>query len=225
MRTIILFITLLCATPIFAQTKLSADDFLKQAENKNSTLLDVRTEGEFKSGTIFHAKNVDWSKQEAFKAATAKLDKAKPVYVFCFSGGRSEGAAKALTAQGYKVYELDGGMLKMRAGSDDGGAKKGMSLTDFESLKLSDDYVLVDFTAKWCAPCQKMKPYLEKINKNKTQGVKVVFIDADANSSLLKDLKISAISKLQLFKKGKLVWEHNALIEEAALVEVLKKNK
>ena len=227
MRYIIFFISLFCVSTITAQTKLSADDFLDKVDNNNITLLDVRTAEEFKNGTILHAKNIDWNQPDVFKTEISKLDKKQPIYLFCFSGGRSESAAKLLSDQGYQVYELDGGMLKMRADSnlDDSTNNKAISSNEFDKLKSSNGLTLIDYTAKWCAPCRKMKPYLEKINENKSYGVEVVFIDADQNASLLKELQIKALPRLELYKKGELVWKHSALIEEQALLDILKSHK
>ena len=46
-----------------------------------------------------------------FKAKLDKLDKTKPVYVYCKVGGRSGQAASQMQAMGFsKVYNLIGGM-------------------------------------------------------------------------------------------------------------------
>lgn len=72
-------------------------------------LLDVRTPGEFASGTIPGAKNLDVMSPE-FKAALAKLDKDKEYFVFCRSGNRSGSACKMLADNGFKAYNLQGGV-------------------------------------------------------------------------------------------------------------------
>lgn len=42
-----------------------------------------------------------------------KLDKEKPVYIYCRSGGRSGKAAKQLADEGFtEIYDLDGGILE-----------------------------------------------------------------------------------------------------------------
>jgi len=46
-----------------------------------------------------------------FQEKVKKLDKNKPVYVYCEKGGRSANAAKILTEMGFKkVYDLQGGI-------------------------------------------------------------------------------------------------------------------
>ncbi|WP_439882301.1 rhodanese-like domain-containing protein [Pontibacter sp. MBLB2868] len=72
-------------------------------------LLDVRTAGEFASGTIPGAKNLDFLSGQ-FQAALNQLDKDKEYYVFCRSGNRSGSACKLLADQGYKAHNLIGGI-------------------------------------------------------------------------------------------------------------------
>jgi rhodanese-related sulfurtransferase len=72
-------------------------------------LIDVRTPGEFKNGTIKGAVNYDFN-SENFDALISKLDPTKPTLIFCQAGGRS---AKALlkfkTLNFAYVLELEGG--------------------------------------------------------------------------------------------------------------------
>ena len=46
-----------------------------------------------------------------------------------------------------------------------GKADKGMNMADYTHLTKSDKVVLVNFSAIWCAPCQQLKPILEKVEK------------------------------------------------------------
>ncbi len=72
-------------------------------------LIDVRTSGEFHGGTIGDAQNIDFNAPD-FKAQVSKLDKDKPVLVFCAAGGRSAGASKVLESLGFqRIYDLKGG--------------------------------------------------------------------------------------------------------------------
>ena len=73
------------------------------------TLLDVRTSDEFKSGHLEKATNLNINNAQ-FEMECNKLDKAKPVLVYCYSGARSHRAAGMLRQKGFKVHELKGGM-------------------------------------------------------------------------------------------------------------------
>ncbi len=88
---------------------LNATQFEKQQTVEEGLLLDVRTASEFEEGHIAGAQNIDFL-QDSFKSNTDQLDKDKPVYVYCKSGGRSAKAVEVLREQGFtKIYELDGG--------------------------------------------------------------------------------------------------------------------
>ncbi len=67
-------------------------------------LLDVRSEAEFRSGSIAGAKNIPVS---SLGQRIAELDKTRPVIVFCASGMRSSSAAGYLKRNGFKeVHDL-----------------------------------------------------------------------------------------------------------------------
>tara|TARA_R110002050_G_scaffold3484_1_gene18367 strand:+ start:555 stop:899 length:345 start_codon:yes stop_codon:yes gene_type:complete len=84
----------------------------KQAVSKNKVqLIDVRTANEYNTGYIKKAKNIDVFSGK-FTSEVNKLDKEKPVYVYCRSGGRSKRASKKIAALGFKeIYDLKGGIL------------------------------------------------------------------------------------------------------------------
>ena len=95
-------------------TLLSPTEFKNQVENKNVQLVDVRTALEFKNGNIKGAKNIDFF-SNAFTEQFEKLDKEKPVFVYCRSGVRSRKSAKKLTKMGFtKVFDLEGGFLNYK---------------------------------------------------------------------------------------------------------------
>lgn len=79
-------------------------------ELNDEIIIDVRTEQELGSGFIQDALFIDF-KSTTFKSELAKLDKSKPVMVYCASGGRSGKTASLLKELGFTtVYDLQGGM-------------------------------------------------------------------------------------------------------------------
>ncbi len=73
-------------------------------------LVDVRTPHEWSTGHIEGARHIDWFSDD-FKADVAKLDKDRPVRIYCAAGGRSEEAREMLRGMGFKdVLDLDGGI-------------------------------------------------------------------------------------------------------------------
>jgi thioredoxin 1 len=197
-------------------------------KSQSLQLLDVRTPGEFSQGHIPNAVNYDWLGNK-FDEQTKDLDKTQPVYLYCQSGGRSASAAKKLVSEGFEVYELKGGMMNWRSQnmpeSSDVVSSKGMSMKDYTDSLQGEKLVLVDFYADWCAPCMKMKPFLDKIAVDMSQEVKVLRVDVETHKSLANELKISAIPILRLYKNNSMVWEQNGFIGEKELREAINKLK
>lgn len=210
------------------QTNLSATEFAhKIKELPTAAIIDVRTPDEFLKGHLVNALNYHWNGNE-FDKQIAPLDKSKPVFVYCLSGGRSSAAANKMRSDGFKeVYELSGGIMKWRAAnlpetSDNEIVLKGMSRQKFDALLSSDKLVLIDFYADWCAPCKKMKPYLEEISKDMAHKVLVIRINADDNQALCKEFKIDALPVLKLYKNKTLAWTNTGFIEKAEVIKRLQ---
>lgn len=72
--------------------------------DQQATLLDVRTPGEFNTGSVKNAVNIPLDR---LSSNLKKLPKDKPVIVFCRTGSRSAMAKRILTQKGYDV--LNGG--------------------------------------------------------------------------------------------------------------------
>lgn len=217
-------------TAIFAQStqKLSVAEFnTKLKSMSDAVLVDVRTVSEFQGGHLANALNYPINAPD-FEKKMAAIDKKKPVFVYCLSGGRSNTAAQKLKGMGFtRVYDMEGGIMKWRAsGLPETTAatksKKSMTLAEYTQLTTKKSLVLIDFYAEWCAPCKKMKPFLEEIDKEMAATVDVVRIDADAEKDLCKKLKVDALPVLVLYKNGKEVWKHKAFISKEDLVAKIK---
>lgn len=90
---------------------LPASAYKTVIEDKNVQLIDVRTPAEYAQGNIKGAVNIDVT-ASGFSQAVSKLDKNKPVAVYCRSGGRSQTATAVLKDLGFKqIYDLKGGYL------------------------------------------------------------------------------------------------------------------
>ena len=206
---------------------LSAQTFMEKIkENPSALILDVRTPAEFVKGHLQNATNLDWNGNQ-FQSEVAKMDKAIPVFVYCLSGVRSASAARNMRKQGFKeVYELEGGLLTWRADNlpetkNPSFDSEGMTKAQFDSLLQDDKMVLVDFYADWCAPCKKMKPYLEEIATTMADQVTLIRINADDNQKLLKEQHIVSIPVLQLYKNDSLAWTHSGYISRKDLMKIL----
>lgn len=92
-------------TPEEMQSILQAEDV---------QLIDVRTKKEYDKEHIVNSQNIDYN-SPTFDEDVTKLDKTKPVILYCKSGRRSAKCAKKLEDAGFKkVYDLEGGISKWR---------------------------------------------------------------------------------------------------------------
>lgn len=225
----LLFVVQSCSNGQAQNTNLSAAEFAaKIKEVPTAPIIDVRSAGEFAGGHLANAQNIDWNGGD-FDQKISSIDKSKPVFVYCLSGGRSGSAAAKMRADGFKeVYEMNGGMMKWRAAqlpetTDNTVVKsRGMSRADYDKIIKSDKIVLIDFYADWCGPCKKMKPYLDEITDEMKSTVQVIRINADEHAELCQDLSVDALPTIMIYKKGTMMWHNVGYVEKAELVSHLK---
>lgn len=88
---------------------VSAIEFKEQSTNQ--TIIDIRTPQEFAMGHIEGAININYY-DRSFMEQVAKLDKNKPIYMYCRSGNRTSSASKKLIKIGFtEVIDLDNGII------------------------------------------------------------------------------------------------------------------
>lgn len=93
-------------------TVKKAAEMIKQASEKAPiVILDVRTKGEFNSGHLNNAINID-VKSSSFKEKVSKLEKDKTYLVYCRSGKRSKMAQNIMKELRFKkVVNMLGGFM------------------------------------------------------------------------------------------------------------------
>ena len=209
---------------------LSVSDFDKKLHDGNVQLVDVRTPEEYAERHLKDAVNINFNSDD-FVDLISKLDKTKPVLVYCLSGGRSAKASALISKKGYpQVYNLDGGILAWTGAGQPvetpGGAPKakGLSMDSYLTNVKSDKLVLVDFNAVWCGPCKTLKPILEEIAEQNKDKVIVMPIDVDQNTQLADAMHIQNIPLMILYKDGKEVWRQLGAISKDSIMDVIKSN-
>lgn len=222
-------IFLLTLSSAFSQTKLNGESFSERLKNTpNAQLVDVRTAEEYGAGHLPNARNVDFRKND-FLQQMESLDKNEPVMIYCLGGGRSAEAAKLLVAQGFKeVYDLEGGYMRWTVekrpveGVDrSNNPTVGMPVSEYNELIASDKPVLVDFTAKWCAPCKALYPKIKKMESEFEGRAIVKIIDIDVNKTVAEHLGIQYLPLIYLYKDGQIVWQTTGAVSENKLREVI----
>ncbi|MDR0771159.1 MAG: thioredoxin [Burkholderiales bacterium] len=62
--------------------------------------------------------------------------------------------------------------------------------------------VLVDFWARWCAPCKMLAPVLESLAEEYAGRLDIVMVDVDANPETARRCGIRAMPTLMVFQDG-----------------------
>jgi thioredoxin len=205
---------------------LGVDEFENQLiAVKGEQLIDVRTAQEFEKYRITSAINIDF-RSSGFRREIEKLDKNKPVLVYCLSGGRSKSASKVLNDAGFKIiYELDAGINGWsKAGKtidQDLSGKGELSSKDYQTIVSAKGYVLVDYYAPWCAPCRNMLPMVEGLSKTYPGKFKLLTIDFDQNRLLAKEQNIASVPYLVVFKDGVKIWDKSGEATKEELMKIL----
>lgn len=186
---------------------LKPSEFENKLVSEPGVVLDVRSPEEFEKGHIIRALNLNMS-DGTLAAKIDSLDKVATYYVYCQRNGRSHDAVELLTAKGFKnVYELDGGFENWSLHNKlvvmgNYSPSPEMTVEEYQKYVSSDTLTLIDFSAKWCGPCKKMTPMIEKIAHARSHQLKVLTIDVDANQLVAKKNEIEYLPTLVWYKKG-----------------------
>ncbi len=221
---IIALVTLNCNAQ--NKTSLSPTEFDAGIKNESSQLLDVRTTEEYNSGHINNALWADWNNETEFLRRTNFLDKQKPLYVYCLSGGRSAAAAKSFRSKGFvNVYELKGGI---NAWKNDNKQVVGKSLkpqmteATFDDIIIKNKIVLVDFGAEWCPPCRQMKPIIIDLQSENKNKFTLLNVDAGNDEILVKKYKATSLPVFIIYKNGIETWRKNGIVSKEELITHLE---
>jgi thioredoxin 1 len=78
--------------------------------------------------------------------------------------------------------------------------------------------VMVTFTASWCAPCKKIKPFIDSLATNLEvlqHGFLFVSVDVDALPQVAETLQVNTVPTFVFLYNGKIVEKINGANEEA----------
>jgi rhodanese-related sulfurtransferase len=214
-----------CISNAQQPAQLTTDNFEKGIKQPGIQLLDVRTSEEYQRGHLKDAFLADWTNRQQFIERVQALDKSKPVYTYCLSGGRSGAATAWLRENGYTAYNLEGGIAAWkRAGKPVEAAAivKQITMQEYQALIPANKTVLVDVGAVWCPPCKKMNPIIDSLATLKQLQFTLVKVDGGEQTDLSKQLKVGAFPTFIVYKGGKEVWRASGIVEAKELVRQLK---
>lgn len=93
---------------------------------------------------------------------------------------------------------------------------------DFEAEVLGSDVpVLVDFWAPWCGPCKMIAPAVEEIAAE-ADGFKVVKVNVDDESLLIRRYGVQTIPTLVVFENGEEKARSSGVIPKDKILELLR---
>ena len=100
-----------CSSNAAAVTNMTVSEFSKKITEEGVITVDVRTPGEFMTGHIQGAQNIDFESGN-FENEISTLDKNGTYAVYCRSGNRSGQAVAIMHDAGFhNVYNLNGGII------------------------------------------------------------------------------------------------------------------
>lgn len=236
MKSIFSLIFILIGLSAYAQNKdaysLTVNDFDNKIKVIGATaqLIDVRTPSEFASGHIKRAANINFTDDDFEDVAKKRLDKTKPILLYCFSGKRSADAAAFLRTLGFKeVYDLNGGFAQWTASSKpyvssstDTKPIAALTLQNLDDIVKSNEVVLIHFYTEWCDVCKKMTPLLNKMADENKQ-IKLLKVDSEKNDIIASVFKVEETPTYVIIKKGRRTWSGTGEISEQELKDVLLK--
>ena len=93
---------------------VTAEEVQEITKMEDVQLIDVRTPEEYEEGHLANSQNIDYY-SDTFEEEIMKLDKSKPVLVYCKSGNRSGKCTKKMEEAGFvKIYDMEGGIVEWK---------------------------------------------------------------------------------------------------------------
>ena len=92
---------------------------------------------------------------------------------------------------------------------------------NFEEVKNSDKFVLLDFYADWCGPCRMVAPILHEIAEERPDVI-VGKINVDEEEALAEAFGVYSIPTLVVMKNGEVIRQTSGARPKAQLLTMLE---
>ena len=96
---------------------------------------------------------------------------------------------------------------------------KNLNEQEFQEFIKSEEKVVVDFFAEWCAPCKAMLPLLEQAEQENVG--RIAKLNVDENRELASQFGITSIPTLLTFQNGELVNKKVGAVRKATEISLL----
>lgn len=100
-----------------------------------------------------------------------------------------------------------------------------LSEKNFENFISDNKFILVDFWATWCGPCQFMLPIFDKLSKKYGDKVKFGRLNVDDNQSIAMRFEVYAIPTFVMFANGAAIDRAVGAVGERGLENLIQKNQ
>ena len=92
---------------------------------------------------------------------------------------------------------------------------------NFQSVKVGDKPVLLDFYATWCGPCRMVLPVIEEIARERS-NIKVGKVNVDEEPELAREFGVMSIPMLVVMKDGRIVKQSLGAKPKAQILAMLE---
>ncbi len=143
----------------------------KIIKDKNTLLIDVRKPFEYAVGTFKNAINPNVGNFREFPKYLKKLDKKKPIAMFCTGGIRCEKASVFLEKKGFKnIFQLNGGIINyLKSVKKSESSWKGECFVFDNRISLKHNLVVGSYSM--CSGCRKPISIMDKKSNKYVEGV------------------------------------------------------
>lgn len=83
----------------------------------------------------------------------------------------------------------------------------------------SDEYVLINFKATNCDPCQMIEPTLQQVKNAIGKRIVIYVLDIDQVPNIVSKHKIKTVPMLVLFHKGEIVWQTKEILSKEEIIK------
>ena len=98
--------------------------------------------------------------------------------------------------------------------------KKMKTATEFQEIS-KQEFVIVDFYADWCGPCNSLNMVLEELEQERSD-LEIISIDVDRFRSIAKEYGVISIPAIKVFSKGKVIKEKQGLLRKDELLSFIE---
>ena len=99
-----------------------------------------------------------------------------------------------------------------------------LTQSNFDETIASNEIVIIDFWAPWCAPCLQFAPTFKETSE-KVEGVTFAKINTEEEQSLSAHFRIRSIPTLMIFRDGIGIFSQPGSLSGADLEDLLEKAK